>query len=222
MTLDRNNLVHDAARRSAEIMTEKAEGIRAQLRDRSPAAIALHSGAELVQKPAGQERLTLSYLSDDYTITYPDFEVYYGGTDEPIYPFLQAILLAYLQTADGTPRAHRWVSFRELPNGQFYHRAFQGYTGNLLSRELGNNLAAFKKGAKPLAEVHLSDYGDAAYSFQVLPRVYMAAIYWLGDEEFAPRANILFDRAASHYMTIDGLAVIGSQLTGKILRGAKS
>ncbi|MBN1287531.1 MAG: DUF3786 domain-containing protein [Anaerolineae bacterium] len=220
---NRDHLIDDAARRSAEIMIQKAEALRAELRSQAPAAVALRSGAALTQDESGRDQLALAYLGADYTVACPDFQVYRTGTGEPAYPFLQAVLLTYLQTADGAARAHRWVSFRELPGGQFYHRAFQGYTGDLLARELGDNLEAFRRGASPLAETRLGGYGDAAYAFRVLPRVYLAAVYWLGDadEGFAPRAHILFDPAAIHYMSIDGLAVIGSQLTSRIRRGAK-
>jgi hypothetical protein len=223
--LDRDALIGDAARRAAEKMTAKAEGLRAALCQERPAALALRSGAEFEQTSPtgaqGEARLRLPFMFAEYAVTCPAFQVYRAGSQEPASPFVQAIVLSYLQQADGTPRAHQWVSFRELPGGQFYHRAFQGYTGDLLARTLGNDLEAFKQGAEPLAEVRLGAYGDAAYAFCALPRVYLAAIYWLGDEEFAPRASLLFDRAASHYLPLDGLAVIGSQLTHTILAGAK-
>ncbi len=164
----------------------------------------------------------MRFLSTPYTITCPDFTLYHTDTRQPVYPFLQAILLAYLQQADGAPRVHEWISFHALPGGQFYHRAFQGYTGGHMAARLGDDIAAFARGASALAEVRLSDYGDAAYSFRVLPNLYMAAVYWRGDDEFDPRANLLFDRSASHYLPIDGLAVVGSWLTSKIIKGASA
>ncbi|GAB4439836.1 MAG: hypothetical protein Kow00120_07820 [Anaerolineae bacterium] len=218
--LDREELVHEAARRSAAIMVAKVEGLRAVLRDAPPAALALRSGAAFVQRAPEPACLELAYLFTDYVVTCPDFEVLKAGDGQPASPFTQAVVLSYLQAADGTPRAHEWVSLRELPDGQFYHRAFQGYTGDMLAARLGNDLEAFRRGAVPLADVALTAFGDAAYAFRVFPNLYMAVIYWLGDEDFPPRASVLFDKAAAHYLSLDGLAVVGSQLTGKILRGA--
>lgn len=219
--LDRDELIHDAARRSAQKMVAKVEGLRARLRGQSPAAIALRSGAAFRQASADAACLSLTFMFADYTVTCPAFEVC-KASGEAASPFIQAIVLSYLEAADGTPRAGEWVSLRELPGGQFYHQAFQGYTGNVLAAQIGDDLTAFRRGAEPIAEVRLPAFGDAAYAFRVLPNLHMAVIYWLGDDEFAPRASVLFDRAASHYLSIDGLAVVGSQLTARILRGAQT
>jgi hypothetical protein len=40
----------------------------------------------------------------------------------------------------------------------------------------------------------------------------------LGDQDFAHNASILFDAAASHYLSVDALAVVGSQLTSRLIR----
>jgi hypothetical protein len=48
----------------------------------------------------------------------------------------------------------------------------------------------------------------------------MAVIYWRGDDEFSPNANVLFDASAGHYLSTDGLAVLGRELCSKILRQA--
>ena len=63
-----------------------------------------------------------------------------------------------------------------------------------------------------------SGSGNAAYAVQVLPRVRLAAVYWLGDEDFPSQASILFEDTAPHYMSTDGLAVLGSHLVNAILQ----
>ena len=64
--------------------------------------------------------------------------------------------------------------------------------------------------------------GQVAFEFQALPHVWMAIVYWLGDPEdgLPPQANVLFDRAANDYMVLDGLAILGSQLVGHIIRAS--
>lgn len=64
--------------------------------------------------------------------------------------------------------------------------------------------------------------GDAMFAFWPLPRIVLAAQYWRGDDEFAPRANILFDASASHYLTTDGLAVLGSQLVSRLTKAPRA
>jgi len=135
---------------------------------------------------------------------------------------VQALVTAYLLMASGAPRAGEWVAFRDLPDGAFYHQAFTGYTGDLLSRALGDDLEAFERGARAARGSRLGGLGDAAYEFRALPRLWLAVTYWLGDveDDFPPQARVLFDRAASQYMIIDGLAIIGSQLVRLILSQA--
>ncbi len=130
--------------------------------------------------------------------------------------FIQSLVLTYLQTADGAPSADKWISFRELPHGAFYHRAFQGYAPDRLTKRWGLDPNGFVTACRALSGTRL-EVGDAGYAFRVLPRIDIAAVYWLGDEDFPSRASILFDANASHYMVTDGLAILGSQLVGRIL-----
>ena len=53
-----------------------------------------------------------------------------------------------------------------------------------------------------------------------MPRLPLAAALWPGDEDLPGRAAILFDASASHYLTTDGLALLGSGLASRLLRGA--
>ena len=48
------------------------------------------------------------------------------------------------------------------------------------------------------------------------------AWFWPGDEEFPSRASILFDPADIHYLPIDGLALMGSGLAGRLLKAGSS
>jgi len=75
---------------------------------------------------------------------------------------------------------------------------------------------AFRRGAESIGGEPIA-VGNAGYSFQVLPRICLAAVYWLGDEDFSSQASILFEDTAGHYMSTDGLAVLGSHLVNKLL-----
>jgi hypothetical protein len=151
----------------------------------------------------------------------PDFTFFRAGDRQEPSEFVQALLLTYLITADGTAPSGRWIAYRDLPGGMFYAQAFRGYAENRLIRDLGAGglerfcQAAERLGGKPL------DLGNAAYAFEALPRIHLAVVYWLGDEDFPSQASILFEDTACHYMTTDGLAVLGSHLVGKILEAAE-
>jgi hypothetical protein len=167
----------------------------------------------------GPSTLYLPFWDDEWLISFPD-GVVHGLTGQQCTPDKEVVILYYLTHGDGTNPAQRWISFHDLPNGMFYNQAFQGYSGNRLARSFVNNVEAFVRAAESLGGERIEG-GDAAYAFWPLPRIGLAAQYWGGDEEFAARASILFDAAASHYLTTDGLAVLGSQLVSKLIKSPR-
>lgn len=133
----------------------------------------------------------------------------------------QILVLHYLLTADGTPMAAQWIAFRNLPGGMGYDGAFQGRANQRLARTFGNKPAAFEAAARAMAGEPLS-FGDASFSFRVFPRLWMAAVLYVADEEFPATANVLFDGAASHYLPTEDLAVLGGMLASQLSKaGAK-
>jgi hypothetical protein len=193
-----------------ERLAPKVARIQADLKQIPPQEIARHSGATLLG-----DILHMQMMFESYEIDVSSFAVRKADGDE-VSSFFQSLLLTYLQTADGTPAAGRWISFRELPNGGFYHQAFQGYAPSRLTKRWGFDVDGFSAACRTLGGRRL-DLGDAAFVLPVLQRIELAVVYWLGDEDFPSRASILFDANAHHYMVTDGLAILGSRLVGKIL-----
>jgi len=169
---------------------------------------------------AASRTRTATSAWQEYVIAGRDFTVRRADTGEEPSSFIQSIILTYLVTADGTTPSSRWVGFRELPDGLFYVQAFQGYTGDRLVRELGGGIEAFRRAGERLGGGPL-EIGDAGYVFRVLPRVHLGLVYWEGDEEFPSQARVLFEDTAAHYMPTDGLAILGSQLVGRMLKAAQ-
>ncbi|MGQ9478183.1 MAG: DUF3786 domain-containing protein [Candidatus Bipolaricaulia bacterium] len=195
---------------------------RAFLKGRELGELAELAGAEHLLGPSSEAgELRLCLLDKAYRIAYPELLAYELESGQPAPEEIQALLLDYLRRAawhaTGTPPSGEWLSFRELPEGQFYYRAFQGYSGDSLVRAFGNDLEGFKRAAFALGGEPL-DLGDAAFSFRVLPRLLMAVVYWRGDEEFPPRATVLFEAATSHYLPTEGLAILGRWLCSKLIK----
>jgi hypothetical protein len=190
--------------------------LQVRLRGLKPREVAYRSGADFVARGDQAPGITLRLWDRPYNVRWPEIEACEGGAESPCRADIASLILFYLVTADGTPKAGRWISFRELPDGLFYHQAFQGYTGRRLAQHFGNDLAAFQQAARAAGGFSLS-LGDASFSFRALPRVELAAVYWLGDEDIPANATILFDAAACHYLSTDGLAHLGSQLIGRLI-----
>ena len=196
-------------------MTRRVEALRSALRERNLGHLAALSGARLERGA-----LELPYWGRRVRIGWPDLAGTSLEDGSSCGTFDLAMLLYYLATADGSPLADRWIGFRELPDGAFYNQAFQGYSGNPLAKRFGEQPQDLAAAAGHLSGERLSALAPEAYSFQPLPRIRLAVALWPGDEDFPARASVLFDAASSHYMTTDGLALLGSGLARRLLRAA--
>lgn len=190
------------------------------LKDRSPSKLTMRSGCE--QDSEGNFRI--QFFGQEYVISNDDFAVRQATTGKETSSFTSSLILTYLATANGRTPSGRWIGFRELPDGMFYVQAFQGYTGVRLVRELqdeeAERLDDLRRAAEALGGKAL-EIGDIGFSFNVFPRVNLALVYWRGDEEFPSQARVLFEDSAADYMPTDGLAILGSQLVGRILKAVR-
>lgn len=189
--------------------------MRAALGKQDILTVAQLTGATL----SGPNLLYLALWNDEWLVSFPEAAIH-GLTGQTCTPDKEIMLLYYLTHADGATPAGSWVAFHDLPNGMFYSQAFQGYSGNRLARHFVNTVEAFERAAVDCGGQRI-DGGDAMYAFWPLPRVGLAVQYWRGDDEFAPRAHVLFDAAAYHYLTTDALAILGSQLVSRIIKSPR-
>jgi Domain of unknown function (DUF3786) len=194
-----------------ESMTRQLDSLREEVRSKDPGLLALRCGGYFEHG-----EMCLKYWGEEVTIAWPELEARFTDKDKRCSIFDTAMLLYYLRSADGAPMADQWVSYRELPGGGFYHLAFQGYSGDRIAQAYGEDPQAFDQAARAQGGWRLGGLAAHAYSFEALPRIRLAAILWPGDEEFPSRAAVLFDAAAEHYMTIDGLALLGAGLARRL------
>jgi hypothetical protein len=195
--------------------SQRLNELRAALQNSNPDRLAEVTGSEWVPNPAGGE-VQLLYWGQPVRVTAKDWLVYKGDSVEPASDYEQTMLLYYFTIADGAPEQNRWISFSDLPDGRFYTQAFQGYTGRELWVAFKDDVAAFENACQSLGGAR-QDLGDAAYRFQVLPHFPILVVYWSGDEDFSGSAQVLFDASASHYLTTDACAVLGSTITRKLI-----
>lgn len=213
---EQGNVIEQARRAWEESMVRQLDTLRSQIRESAPEIIAAHCDASYAN-----ETITFSYWGQEVGIQWTTLKAHLpDGT--PCSTFDTAMLLYYLQCADGALMADRWISYRELPGGAFYNQAFQGYSGDRIASCFQDDLESFHTASRSLGGWQLTAMAEYAYGFQPLPRIRLAAVLWPGDEDFPTRASVLFDAASNHYMTIDGLALLGSGLASRLHRAAKS
>ncbi len=190
---------------------------RQDLAHLAPHLVAARAGVVYRRRTDETGEFDVPFWGQQLVVTFPDGDINIVGSEEPP-PIAEHILvLHYLITADGVSMASHWVAFRELPGGMGYAPAFEGRANQRLKQAFGHDVEGFQRAAKALGGESLS-FGDASYMFRIFPKLWLAAVLYLADEEFGASASVLFDGAASHYLPTEDLAVIGGILAGRLIK----
>jgi hypothetical protein len=168
------------------------------------------------QRTAGGH-FEVPFFGDLYQVAWPSGATRRAANQEVADITTEIILLHYLLTADGTPLASKWIAVRNLSGGLGYDAAFQGRANQRLAQTFATDRSSFEAAARALNGERLS-FGDASFLFRLLPRVWLAVVLHLADDEFPSNASVLFDAAADHYLPTEDLAVLGGLLAGRLIK----
>lgn len=163
----------------------------------------------------------IQMMNKGYYISHPDFEIRKEDETDTSYHVLldfhktKIFILRYLTECRYTPAIGKYITYRDIPDGELYFRQFQGRCIFRLQFGFGFKLDKFKKGMEMLGGKPMT-MGDVSYAFEFLQGFTMVFIFWEGDEEFQPSAQILFsDNFASAFKAED-LAVAGDISIGNL------
>ena len=192
------------------------ELVQRHLRAMDPALVAERSGAELARGEGGDE-FRLRLLNRDYRVPISEMLVYDAATASPAGVSATLVILHYLEKADGSPIRREWIPFRDLPGGNVYQQAFRQQCLDPLTAAFGRGAEAFRSSGQGLGGVP-GPMGDASFIFRALPRLPMACVLWLADEEQGAEANLLYDAVAPRYLPTEDLAALGRMLAFGLVR----
>lgn len=183
---------------------------RQTLKEKDPQRIAELSGALLRTDTQGTFFL-LPFLQRTLTVSWPEGTVTVPEGSKELSLQEQGLILHYLVQAGGSPLTGRWITFREIPSGEFYYSAFVKRAKDPLVAAFGSKPRRLIEVAARLGGEERTE-GDASVYFQVLPRIPLCLILWAGDEEFPPDGNILFDANISDYLSAEDVAVLAGMV----------
>jgi hypothetical protein len=167
--------------------------------------------------PGGGGQVSLPFFGKTYRVTHPNGLVAEADSGRDASAGAQILLLHHLLTADGAQASGEWISFHELPDGRIYQAAFAGRSLAPLSAAFGLDGNGFAAAAGRMGGLPMR-LGDSSFWFRVFPRLAVAAVLWLGEEDLPGSVNILFDSAAGHLLPTEDLAAVGGMLSGLLLR----
>jgi hypothetical protein len=158
-------------------------------------------------------------LSESYRVFPRDMAIHKADDRKAFLSIeLRLLILQYLIQAKELPLVGKWVTEKELKNGEMFYRGVH-------SLEMFKNPLGEKFGRHPddFLEAGLSiggrkvNYGDEGFTFQALPRIPVLCILWTGDDEFPAKINILFDPTIEQHLALDTIWGLVRVITFKLL-----
>jgi hypothetical protein len=174
-----------------------------------------HSGARY-QKIDSKKVIVIEYLNQWYQITLPDITISLTDSEEQVPIRDKVLILHYLTSAQGSPAAHKLITYRELPQGSNYSPTFSKRTIKPLLHHFGPEPQRLLAVAEKLGG-HKADYGDVAVTINAFSKVPITLVLWQGDTEFAPEGNIIFDATISHYLSTEDITVLCETITWRLI-----
>lgn len=197
------------------------EGLWRQLVDLDPAETAQRAGCEYL---SGPERYVVTMLNVQYEVDPGNAGIFVVGDASPpkIAGFIEQLcILAYLLGAKDIPLANKLVKAESLPGGQFFFRGPHLLPTEKLKKAFGDNPEALIQASQQF-DAEKCEFGDASVKFNALPRIPLTFVIWRGDEEFAARASVLFDKTAADHMPLDALWATVKLTTKTLVEAAES
>jgi hypothetical protein len=185
---------------------------QAELAARPAAEVAALAGAVL-----SDGALALSFMgrpalvdASGYSVRWADGAGEFALTDA-------VLVLHYLQGAKGVGPAGEWLAYRQIPGGEFYFAAFRKRAEIPLIKAFGRSPGLLSKAAALMGGRPAEGLAGEACAFRVLPCLDLLAMIHLGDEEFEPDGQVLFDKSVIHCLGVEDASWLGSALAYRLM-----
>jgi hypothetical protein len=171
-----------------------------------------------------QRGYTLPILNQDYLVLPYQMEIkgfIQGG--RPIGKDLtrefSLMVLFYLLNAKNIPLARTWISEKDLTGGEAFFRGPHALSVDLIEKKYGDNPDGFIEAGRLLGGTPVR-FGDKSIAIDVFPRIPIIYILWIGDEEFPPRAGVLFDASIESHFTLDMIWIMVNEVSSRLAEPA--
>jgi len=168
-----------------------------------------------------QRAYTLSVLNQDYLILPHQKRIKRltegdALTEENLTKEFTLMVLFYLLYAKNIPLVRKWISEKDLPGGATFFRGPHALSVNLVEKKYGQNLEGFIEAGKLLGGTPVR-FGDKSIALDVFPRIPIIYILWRGDEEFPPKAGVLFDASIESHLNLDVIWIMVNEVNRRLV-----
>jgi len=137
-------------------------------------------------------------------------------TEEDLTREFTLMVLFYLLHAKNIPLVRKWISEKDLPGGEAFFRGPHALSVDLIKKKYGNSPEDFIEAGKALGGTPVR-FGDRSLALDVFPRIPIVYILWMGNEEFPPRAGILFDASVESHFTLDMIWIMVNEVSRRLV-----
>lgn len=126
------------------------------------------------------------------------------------------LVLLYLLNAKGGKPEGNWISEKELKGGTTFFRGPHALPVGEIEGVFGKDAEGFIRAGLRLGGVEIP-FGDKALALQVFPKVPLAYVLWLEDQEFPARITVLFDATIQRHFSLDGVWCLVAEVSRRLL-----
>jgi hypothetical protein len=116
---------------------------------------------------------------------------------------LELLILVYLLQVKPGWLFNEPIAVQDLKDAQFFQGPHELKT-RLVMERFGHDLEGFRLAAEKLGGIRLK-LADISYKLRPFPKIPLYFLLWKGDDEFAPRVSVLFDRSIDLHLSADAI-----------------
>lgn len=124
--------------------------------------------------------------------------------------------LFYLTDAKKVEPTRRWVSEKDLRGGEMFFRGPHALPVGDLVEKYGYDPETFGEAGSRLGGIKML-YGDHAFGLDLFPKIPLVYVLWVGDREFSPRVQVLFDETIQDHFPLDVIWCAVSEVTRRLV-----
>ena len=127
------------------------------------------------------------------------------------------LALHYLIATMPTGAPQRLVSFESIPEARGYAKPYRDRVIGRLCSTVGRDRTTFGGAAEAIGGRAVPG-GDLAMRFVVFPRLPVPVVWYAGDDEFPPGANVLFEDCVSGLFAVEDIVVTAERLVSRLCK----